>query len=383
MRNALIAVTRSIAQAYDRWRTRAAERRPMLVEISVLRERLEGLREQNELLRARIRRLPSRQRPQYRPHERLAILAHAARHGLSVAKTSKAFVVSEPSISNWKRSAADEKSHVVEGKPPVNKLPELVAETARRVKREWPAWGTRRIAGILARLGLAVSRTTVQTFLRRAPSPKKPAAAARSAHTGHRRLVAKHPGHLWFIDFTRVGGFFRSVFVGAVIDGYSRKVLAVRVAPQQPPASMAVRLIRDAIAEMGPPTWVVSDHGTQLTADEFCRSIHRRGIRHRYGAIHRHGSLALIERWWKSMKSEFANGLCLYRPLPRIEAHLQAYARWFNTERPHQGLGQRTPDEVHFGRSTRAKAVPLRSVVAVRFIADEHALPVLRLRPAA
>ena len=43
-------------------------------------------------------------------------------------------------------------------------------------------------------------------------------------------------------------------------------------------------------------------------------------------------------------------------------------ARWFNAHRPHQGLGGRTPDEVHFGKSTRAKLVPLRAVVEVKFL---------------
>jgi hypothetical protein len=70
--------------------------------------------------------------------------------------------------------------------------------------------------------------------------------------------------------------------------------------------------------------------------------------------------------------------------LRTIEGHLRQYALvWFNAHRPHQGLGGRTPDEVHLGKSTRSTLVPLRAAVDVRHLDDERQLPVLRLRHAA
>jgi hypothetical protein len=62
---------------------------------------------------------------------------------------------------------------------------------------------------------------------------------------------------------------------------------------------------------------------------------------------------------------------------------MRGYVTWFNEHRPHQGLGQRTPDEVHLGRDTRAKAVPLLAALAVRHLDGERELPVLSLRRAA
>src|SRR5437870_1194802 len=82
MIRALVAVARSIALAHDRWRSRAAPRRPMLVELSVINERLARMTAERDLLRARLRRVPARSRPHYRGFERLAILEHGARHGL-------------------------------------------------------------------------------------------------------------------------------------------------------------------------------------------------------------------------------------------------------------------------------------------------------------
>jgi transposase InsO family protein len=186
------------------------------------------------------------------------------------------------------------------------------------------------------------------------------------------------------MDFTRVGGLLRSVVVGAVVDGFSRRVLAMRVAPREPRSAFAVRLLRAAVRRAGrAPKWVVTDHGSQFRAGEFRRAALSLGIRHRHGAVHRHGSVAVIERFWKSMKAEYAWSLCVWLPLVALERSLANYARWFNGWRPHQGLGQRTPAEVHAGRSTAPRSVPLRAVLVARRVAGDRLLPVLSLRLAA
>ena len=104
----------------------------------------------------------------------------------------------------------------------------------------------------------------------RRPAPKPPPVPAVGAEG--LRLVAKHPNHVWMIVFTKVGGLLRSVFGGAVIDAYSRKVLAIAVAPHEPSAAFAVRLLREAVRDNGAPRLLVSDHGKQLTATSSCRS---------------------------------------------------------------------------------------------------------------
>lgn len=73
----------------------------------------------------------------------------------------------------------------------------------------------------------------------------------------------------------------------------------------------------------------------------------------------------------------------LYCPLEAIESRLRGYVAWFNGDRPHQGLDQRTPDEVFFAHDTRAKAVPLSAALTVDHLDGDRELPVLRLRRAA
>ena len=143
--------------------------------------------------------------------------------------TAKAFWVSVESILNWHREVKREVVRAAKRRPPRNQLPEIVSDVARLLKREWPRWGTRRIAGMLGRLGLKASRSSVQAWLRR--SPRRPVRWDSVEPVLGRGLPARRPGQMWLLDFTTVGGMLRSVVVGAVIDAFSRRVLALRVAP--------------------------------------------------------------------------------------------------------------------------------------------------------
>ena len=67
--------------------------------------------------------------------------------------------------------------------------------------------------------------------------------------------------------------------------------------------------------------------------------LRRHGIRRRYGAVRKKGSTGIIERFWRSMKNEYARHLFLYRSDKAIETRLERYRSWFNEHRPHQGSG--------------------------------------------
>ncbi|HLF92083.1 MAG TPA: DDE-type integrase/transposase/recombinase [Planctomycetota bacterium] len=261
----------------------------------------------------------------------------------------------------------------------MNALPDLVGEISRRLKREWPSWGSRRIAGILARLGLKASRSSVQRLLRRPPLPRSPGVASRSG----RPILARHPGHVFVIDFTRVPlGFFRTVVVGAVLDLFSRKIVALDVAAQEPDAAFACRLLSRAIRSDGKPRWVVSDHGIQFVSRRFTRLLTRQKIRRRFGAVGTPGAPAL-DRWFRTLKEEFGRGLLPFRSLPGIARDLSRYVAWYNSKRPHYSLGYRTPDEVFRGQAGRTVRRIDSGVLEVRLFHGDPRLPVFRLRSAA
>ena len=170
MHEALILIARAIALAHDQWRSTIGRRRPLSGKIAVLEGRLERLEAENTLLRARLLRVPARRRPHYRPHERLEILWHAARYRLSVTATAAAFAVTRHTIISWRRVSRRKDPRLL---PRMGCITDLVRELAHRLKAEWPQWGTRRIAGQLARLGIKASRSSVQRILRR-PRRRRP-----------------------------------------------------------------------------------------------------------------------------------------------------------------------------------------------------------------
>jgi len=377
MQQILLLVGRALALAHERWRMTLGQRLSRAARIAVLEERVERLERELAIVRARFLRVPAPNRPRFRPAERLEILWHGARHGLSVVALADAFCVTKQAILNWRHAAEGNEPRLL---PSICRLPDLVDEIVQRLKAEWPAWGTRRIAGQLARLGLLASRTSVQRILRR---PGRPAPDHGVLPRNHPGLLAKHPNHVWMVDFTRLGGLLRPVWVGAVIDAFSRKVLAIGVVRGAPDAVFACRLLRRAIARHGVPRWFVSDKDPVLRAGAVRDLLCRHGIRRRFGAVGRHGSISLIERTWRSMKQEYARHLFLFETVSRLEASVMRWARWFNAERPHQGLGQRTPDDVYRERPPKRARDLTAGTLSVRFLDGDRRLPILRLHRAA
>ncbi|MHC4137403.1 MAG: DDE-type integrase/transposase/recombinase [Planctomycetota bacterium] len=298
MHQALIVIARAIALAHDHWRRWVGQRLSLSGHVAVIEERVRRLEAENALLRARLGRVPARRRLRYLAHERLEILWHAARYRLSVTATARAFAVTRQTVIHWRRALADKDPSLL---PPPGRLPDLVRELTRRLKAEWPRWGTRRIAGQLARLGVKASRTSVQRLLQR---PRAPEPDDRLLPVAAPGLLAKRPDHIWMIDFTRLGGVVRPAFVGAVIDAFSRRVLAIGFLRREPDGRFGARLLRRALARHGAPTWLVSDKDRALRNKLVNGLLRRHGVRRRYGAVGRQGSIAVIERFWRSAKQE-------------------------------------------------------------------------------
>jgi transposase InsO family protein len=137
-----------------------------------------------------------------------------------------------------------------------------------------------------------------------------------------------------------------------VVDHFSRKVLALAVFRSEPSAVEVCALLDEARRQARAfPKYIVTDHGAQFRQEyrAWCQS---HGVKPRYGAIGRYGSIAIVERFWRSFKQEaFGFGLRL-PPLGAAAMHAacHSYVGWFNEARPHQGIGARTPNEVYFCR---------------------------------
>ncbi len=304
------------------------------------------LRESLDIHGSRWDKLPERQRPHFTPEARFRILRLRALLALSAQETARLFRVSATTILRWEqeiRSGDDHKSTVgslVKPVPPVRRYADAVRHLVQTMcLTGFP--GDRSVALHLARVGWKLSRRTVQRIRHERPPAPTPGAPAE-----HKRAVrARYPNHVWMLDLTEVPGFLRlfSFKLAVILDAFSRAPLAARVFYQEPSGRDMAKLLAHAVRRSGPPRHSVSDHGAQFTSTSFHKALARHGIKHRYGAIGKTGSIALIERFFRTLKALSvlrARPPLLRRDLERQTASAFLHYVWL---RPHQGLGGATP----------------------------------------
>jgi putative transposase len=138
-------------------------------------------------------------------------------------------------------------------------------------------------------------------------------------------------------------------WVAVVVDHFSRRVMGLAVW-KKPPTSQQVRIFlgRTIRANRAKPKYIICDKGTQFWCDGFKSWCKRKRIRPRFGAVGQHGSIAVVERFIRSMKDEFTRRVMLPLKQAAMLSQLASYATWFNDNRPHTTLAGVTPDERYF-----------------------------------
>ncbi len=136
-----------------------------------------------------------------------------------------------------------------------------------------------------------------------------------------------------------------------MVDHFSRRVVGTATFAKQP-SSVDVRafLGRTIKNSRATPKYVICDRGVQFDNHGFRRWCRRRKIKPRYGAIGQHGSIAVVERFIRTLK-ESLRRLTLI-PLRRecFRSEVSTFADWYNEHRPHETLGDRTPNEAYYRR---------------------------------
>jgi transposase InsO family protein len=334
------------------------------------------LKQDNQLLReelrikdARTAKIDPRHRPYYPPIERMAILELKAARGWSLAQTARAFLVEPETIAAWLKRIDESGSHVlVQLGEPVNKFPDFVRHIVQRLKTLCPALGKVKIAQVLARAGLHLGVTTVGRMLKAnngKQSPAEPMSAdvAEDTSSAERVVTAKRPNHVLHVDLTVVpmGGFWvpwlpfalpqRWPFcwwLAAVVDQFSRRVMGVAIFRKQPDCQQVIAFLAKTIRQAKtPPKYIISDKGSQFWCKRFKRWCKRRKIKPRFGAVGKYGSIAVIERFIRTLKEEGLRRILLPLRQRSLREHLDQWLIWFNEHRPHTALGGKTPDEAY------------------------------------
>jgi putative transposase len=335
-----------------------------------LRQELSLLHEELRLKDARMERIPAQRRPHYTPIERLAILELRAARGWSQTQTAERLLVTPLTVASW-TSRLDEGGPraILQLRVPVNRFPDFVGYIVRRLKVLCPFLGKARIAQILCRAGLHLGSTTVRRMLRDAPREPPAAVSAVAART----VTAKRPNHVWHLDLTTIPtslGFWTAWLPFALpqrwpfcwwlavsIDHYSRRVVGFRSFPQQPSSEAVRAFAQRAVREAEVAPWhLVTDRGEQFRSRGFRRWCRRGGIAQRFGAVGKHGSIAVIERFIRTMKVECTRRLLVPYDRRSLRREVALYVFWYNAHRPHTKLEGRTPNEVYYGHPPACSA---------------------------
>ena len=342
------------------------ERMRLKAENDRLEAEVAQLKEEIRIKDARMLRLDSRKRPQYPPIERMAILELRAARNWSRKETADAFHLTAATISAWMcRLDESGPDALVQLPEPVNKFPDFVRYSVQLLKSLCPSMGQVKIAGVLARASLHLGGSTVGRMVKEPPvtPPVSEKPEAVSEHDD-RHVTAKRPNHVWNVDLTTVpiaGGFWVpwSPFtlpqcwpfcwwVAIVLDHYSRRVMGFAVFSNLPSSEdIQAFLDRTIKASGASPKHLISDKGGQFWCDGYKAWCRRREIKPRFGAVGKHGSIAVLERFIGTMKREGTRRWLIPLRQTTFQNELKLFTDWYHEHRPHSALDGCTPYEVH------------------------------------
>ncbi|EKT4488447.1 IS3-like element ISVpa4 family transposase [Vibrio cholerae] len=225
---------------------------------------------------------------------------------------------------------------------------------------QYPFMGSRRIRTELAKNGHSVNRKRVVRLMRDmgigAIYPKPKTTLANKAHKVYpyllRDIEVTYPNQAWAIDITYIPMAKGFLYLVAIIDWYSRKVLAWRLSNTMD-TSFCIEALEEALKHYGPPDIFNSDQGSQFTSTEFTQKLIEHNVRISMDGKGRWVDNVFIERLWRSLKYEEVY-LKAYTTPREAELEIGNYMVFYNEERNHQGLNNLTPDEAYFGRQRYA-----------------------------
>ena len=153
--------------------------------------------------------------------------------------------------------------------------------------------------------------------------------------------------HVWATDITYIKQNGTNVYLVAVIDLYSRKVLSWRLSNTMD-SEFCVNVLEEALRKYGIPAIFNSDQGSQFTSAKFINVLKSKSIQISMDGKGRALDNIFVERLWRSLKYEeiYLNS---YLDMNELKEAIDNYFTFFNTERFHQSLQYSTPDEIYYG----------------------------------
>jgi putative transposase len=219
---------------------------------------------------------------------------------------------------------------------------------------EYPFAGSRMLRDMLGREGVEIGRQRVSMMMKRMgiealyrrPNTSKPAVGHKIYPYLLHGLKVERPNQVWATDITYVAMARGFVYLTAVVDWFTRRVLSHRVSITLE-ADFCIEALEEALAKHGRPEIFNTDQGSQFTSEAFTAKLIENKI-----AISMDGKGAwrdnvFVERIWKSVKYEEVY-LHAYGSVTDARASIGRYLDFYNRHRPHSSLDRKTPDEAYF-----------------------------------
>ena len=268
---------------------------------------------------------------------------------LSVARQAKLLGISRSSVYYRPRPESQDELDLL------RRLDELFTEN--------PVYGSRRLQQMLKREGVLVGRRRIRRLMRKlglwAVGPKRDTSKPHPEHKVYpyllRGLNIERPNHVWATDITYIRMRHGFLYLCAILDWATRKVLAWRLSNTLT-TDFCTAALKEALARYGTPEIFNTDQGCQFTSAEFTEVLKTHSIQISMDGRGRCHDNIFVERLWWTVKHEWV----YLRPCENGVEQKQSLAEcfdWYNRRRPHQSLDWQTPDETYFGAPANAKAL--------------------------
>jgi len=227
---------------------------------------------------------------------------------------------------------------------------------------EYPFAGSRLLRDMLALRGLQVGRKHVRTLMRRMaiealyrrPNTSKPAPGHRIYPYLLRGVSVTRPNQVWAMDISYIPMARGFVYLTAVVDWFSRRVLSWKLSNTMD-VSFCLEALDEALGKYGKPEIFNTDQGSQFTSVAFTDRLKQEGIRISMDGKGRWRDNVFVERFWRSIKYEEVY-LHAYESVSAARCGIGRYIEFFNQQRPHSSLNRQTPDQVYFNREPETLA---------------------------
>ena len=263
-------------------------------------------------------------------------------HDLSIAKQAKALGISRSGVYYQPR--------------PVPAADLAIMRRIDELHLELPFAGSRMLRDLLNQEGITIARRHVATLMKRMglealyrkPSTSKPTPGHKIYPYLLRGMTIERPNQVWAMDITYVPMARGFVYLAAVVDGFSRRVLSWRVSITLE-AAFCLEALEEALARYGRPEVFNTDQGSQFTSQDFTSVLLKAGVAISMDGRGSWRDNVFVERLWRSIKYEEVY-LRAYATVSEARVSIGRYLAFYNGRRPHSSLDRQTPDQAYFNR---------------------------------